>query len=161
MDVCFDRETSWPDFVSKHDCVCPHCQMGAGVRRGSDTDVRFGFMFRFTSVTDRDVILTGGLWVVNGTALALETWSPLFVPSLERLPCTTLWMRLPNLPFVCWMQSTLELIAAAAGRFVGMDDSTSLLAKGRIARVALEVDTAIPLVPCTNVLLEGLDLPIF
>lgn len=99
--------------------------------------------------------------MVDDATLTLEPWSPLFVLSLERLPQTVLWMRLPNLPSVCWTQSSLELIVAAAGRFVKMDDSTSLLAKGRFARVAVEVDTGVPLVPGTDVVLEGLDLPVF
>ena len=55
----------------------------------------------------------------------------------------------------------LELIVSAAGRFVKMDESTSLITKGRFARVAVEVDTARPLAPGTEVVLDGVDAPIF
>ena len=54
-------------------------------------------------------------------------------------------MRLPDLPSVCWNQAILELIVVAAGCFIRMDDSTSLLAKRRFVRVAVEIDTANPL----------------
>lgn len=49
----------------------------------------------------------------------------------------------------------------AAGRLIRLDDSTSLLTKGRFARVAVEVDTATPLVLGTNIKLEGVGLPVF
>ena len=84
----------------------------------------------------------------------------MFVPSPNRLPRTVLWMRLPDLPSVYWNRAVLELIVAT-GRFIRIDDSTSLLAKGRFARVTVEIDTANPLVLGTDFQLEGLDLTIF
>lgn len=56
-------------------------------------------------------------------------------------------MRIPNLPSLCWNELCLRLIAAAAGDFVKMDDSTSLGSKGCFARVAVRVDTTKSLVP--------------
>lgn len=70
-------------------------------------------------------------------------------------------MRLPNLPSVCWQLSSLELIVGAAGKLIRLDDATSAMTKGRFCRVVVEVDTAFPLVPGTDVELEGLDFPVF
>ena len=112
------------------------------------------FLFRFTAAQDRDAILNGGPWIVDDATLALEPWMPMFVPSPNRLPRTVLWMRLPDLPSVCWNRAVLELIVAT-GRFIRIDDSTSLLAKGRFARVTVEIDTANPLVLGTDFQLEG------
>ena len=42
-----------------------------------------------------------------------------------------------------------------------LDGSTSLVTKGRYGRVTVEVDTASPLVPDTDVVLEVVDAPIF
>ena len=58
------------------------------------------FLFRFTSASDRDEVLNDGPYVVDDATLALEPWSPTFVPSSDRLPRTVLWMRLPDLPTV-------------------------------------------------------------
>ena len=70
-------------------------------------------------------------------------------------------MRLPDLPSVCWNASALKLIISAAGHFVNIDESTSLMTKGRFARVTIEVDTARPLVPGTDVDLDDVDALIF
>lgn len=62
----------------------------------------FGFIFfRFSCERDRDMVLIDGPWVVDDATLALELWSPNFVPSPTQLPRTILWMRLPNLPPIC------------------------------------------------------------
>ena len=55
----------------------------------------------------------------------------------------------------------LELIISAAGRFVKMDESTSLMTKRRFARVIIEVDITRPLVPGIDVVLDDVDAPIF
>ena len=55
----------------------------------------------------------------------------------------------------------LELIVFAAGHFVKMDGSTSMMAKGRYAHITIEVDIGRPLTPGTDVILEGVDVPIF
>lgn len=106
-------------------------------------------------------MLTGGPWVVDDATLALEPWTPKFFPSNDRLSRTVLWMRLLNLPPICWNESILKLIVANAGGFIRSDDLTSLLSKRRYARVVVEVDMATPLVPGTDIQLDGLDLPIF
>jgi len=55
----------------------------------------------------------------------------------------------------------LELIISFAERFVKMDESTSLMTKGRFARITIEVDTACTLVHKIDVVLEGVEAPIF
>ena len=44
------------------------------------------FLFRFTSAQYRDLILDGGPWIVDDAMLALEPWTPTFIPSPHRLP---------------------------------------------------------------------------
>ena len=83
------------------------------------------------------------------------------MPSPECLPRTVLWMSIPNLSTVCWNASVLEHIVSAAGHFVRMDESTSLIMKGHFARVTVKVDTSCHLVPGTDVFLEGVDVPLF
>lgn len=122
----------------------------------------FGFLFlRFSCAEDRDSVLNGGPWIVDDATLTLEPWSPTFIPSPSALPRTVLWMRIPNLPSLCWNEPCIRLIVAAAGEFVKLDDSTSLGTKGCFARVAIRVDTSKPLVPGTNVELEGFDLLVY
>ena len=44
------------------------------------------FLFRFTSVVDRDFVLSNVPYVVDEATLCLEPWLPAFLPSPERLP---------------------------------------------------------------------------
>lgn len=121
--------------------------------------INYGFFyFRFSNPKDRDSVLFGGPWIVDDSTLGLELWSASFVPSPDRLPRTTLWMRIPDLPNLCWTQSALERIASAAGRFVRMDGTTADLSKLRFAKVAVEVDTQKPLVPGTDLDFEGVEI---
>ena len=73
----------------------------------------------------------------------------------------TVWMRLPDLPPALWTRFALELIVAAAGHRVRLDEAIELLSKGRYARLAVEIDLARPLIPGSNLLLEGYDSPLF
>ena len=92
--------------------------------------------------------------MIDDATLGLEPWSSTFLSYLDRLPRTILWMRLSNL-------AMLALIVSTAGRFVRMDESTSMMTKERFARVADEIDMARPIVLGTDVLLEGVDVPLF
>lgn len=62
---------------------------------------------------------------------------------------------------MCWNEPCLHLIVAAAGDFVKMDNSTSLHTKGCFTRTVVRVNTMKPLVPDTDVELQGLDLPMY
>lgn len=111
----------------------------------------------FTSAEDRDEVLNGGPLIVNGAILALEPFTHDLISSPHRLPRTTLWLRLPNLPPVCWNSAALELMLASTGQFIRME---SMISKGRFTRV-VEIDVSKPLAPGTDVKLEGLKLPVF
>lgn len=61
--------------------------------------LNYGFyLFHFNSASYHDLVLNGGPWVVNNATLALELWTPSFIPSPTRLPRTVVWMRMPDLP---------------------------------------------------------------
>ena len=62
---------------------------------------------------------------------------------------------------MCWNASVLGLIVSAAGHFVKMDESTSLMMKGRFAHVTIEVDIAHPFVPRIDVVLDVVDAQTF
>ena len=119
------------------------------------------FLFRSISASDHDKILYVGPYVVDDATLCLEPWLPSFWPSPDCLPRIVLWMRLRDLPTMCWNALALQLIIFAASKFVQMDESTSFVTKCRYARVAVEVNMAIPLVTDTDMVLEGVDAPIF
>ena len=60
-----------------------------------------------------------------------------------------------------WTRFALDLILAKAKRLVELDQATELLTKGRLARVTVEINLAMPLTSCTNVAVENSDLRLF
>ena len=48
------------------------------------------FLFLFTCDQDRDAIINGGPWIVDDATLALEHWTPTFIPSPTHLSRTVL-----------------------------------------------------------------------
>ena len=83
------------------------------------------------------LMVAHGLWMMLHSAIDSH-----FHPLANHLPHTVLWMRLPGLPSVCWNVHVLQIIVVAAGQFIQMDGSMSLLAKGRFAHIAIEIDKA-------------------
>ena len=77
------------------------------------------------------------------------------------LPRATVWLRLPYLPSALWTRSALELVVSGAGRLVRLDPATEPLTQGQFARVAVEIDLQRPLLPGSDVVLEGSDAPPF
>jgi len=98
------------------------------------------FIFRFTTVEDRDRVLLQGPCVLNDAVLAMGPWTLEFHPAVASLPKCIVWLRLPDLPSTLWTPSALSLIVSKAGSLIRLDECTELLVKGRYTRVAVEID---------------------
>ena len=76
------------------------------------------FIFRFTTIEDRDRILLQGPWALDDAVLAMGPWTLEFRPPIASLLKCIVWMRLPDLPLTLWTQSALSLIVSKAGSLV-------------------------------------------
>ena len=99
--------------------------------------------------------------VIDNAVLALGSWTPEFQLSVDELPKCVVWVRLPDLPLLLWTQSVLSLVVSKARALVRLDNYTELLSKGRYVRVAVEINLSKPLLPGTDIKLEGLNVPSF
>jgi len=92
-----------------------------------------------------------GSWMM----LSLE-----FRLSSNVLPRAVLRLQLSDLPFALWSRSALEATVAKVGSLARLDDSTEMLNKGMYARIAVDVDLSVSLVPGTQVTGEDFVFPL-
>ncbi|KAK3230978.1 hypothetical protein Dsin_002859 [Dipteronia sinensis] len=94
---------------------------------------------------DLDYVLTGGPWVIANQYLVVQRWKPNFVSGEESIQSMPIWVRLSKLPME-WMDSDLLWnIGGMLGRMCTVDPITEAQARGRFARICVEIDISKPL----------------
>ncbi|XP_008796020.2 uncharacterized protein LOC103711587 [Phoenix dactylifera] len=110
------------------------------------------FALRFRSPEVRDRALSEGPWVVAGQLLALEPWTPDFLPRENPVKTVVVWLRLPGLPPEYWSTATILEIAGKAGRPLAVDGVTEGRRAMGFARVKVSIDASEPLLPGIRIL---------
>ncbi|KAL5832770.1 hypothetical protein ACOSQ3_016444 [Xanthoceras sorbifolium] len=110
------------------------------------TDMEDGFFVaRFQLKTDLDMVLTGGPWVINNQYLVVQRWRPNFVPGEERTKHMAIWLRISRLPMEWLNTDLLWRIGNILGATCKVDPITETQARGRFARICVEIDISQPL----------------
>lgn len=116
-------------------------------------DLEHGFFLaRFFSREDYLRVLEGGPWTVMGHYLTIAKWRPNFRPSVEKISTTLVWIRFPELPIELFDEEVLTYMGDAVGKTVKVDELTMAASRGRYARVCVEIDLDVPLVPSIQAL---------
>lgn len=105
------------------------------------------FLVRFYSRKDYMHVLENGPWVIMGHYLTVFKWRPNFRPSMEKVTSTLAWVRFPEVPIEFFEKETLMAMGKAIGKAVKIDSTTMGVARGRYARVCVEIDLLKPLIP--------------
>lgn len=106
-------------------------------------DLEKGFyVARFFSEADYTRVLEEGPWLIMGHYLAVMKWRPNFWPSLATVPSTLVWI-----PLEFFNEASLRRVGCTFGRVVKIDPTTVGKARGRFARLCVELDLTAPLVP--------------
>lgn len=79
-------------------------------------------------------------------------WRPNFRPSFELIHKTMVWVRFPELPLELFDEEVLYAMGNTIGRTIKVDAMTLATARGKYARVCVELDLAKPLVPFLMIL---------
>ncbi|XP_024009924.1 uncharacterized protein LOC112085132 [Eutrema salsugineum] len=103
------------------------------------------FMVRFELEEEYLAALSGGPWRVFGSYLMVQAWSPEFDPLTDEIVTTPVWVRLADIPVTFYHEAILMGIGRGLGHPVRVDSNTLLFARGRFARVCVEVDLSKPL----------------
>ncbi|CAN1172831.1 hypothetical protein LINPERHAP2_LOCUS30321 [Linum perenne] len=114
-----------------------------GLIQVSDLTNNF-FLVRFTQEKDYSMAAFEGPWKIYDYYIAVAKWSPSFNEE-EPFQSILTWVRLPRLPIHYFNTTTVKRIGDHIGRTVRMDLATTESARGRFARVCVEIDITKPL----------------
>ncbi|XP_061344093.1 uncharacterized protein LOC133290057 [Gastrolobium bilobum] len=110
------------------------------------TDVENGyFLVCFSCQKDLEHALTVGPWVILDHYLTIRSWEPDFNPFQAVIARITAWVRLPGFPIEYANTELIKGIGNWLGKFIKVDAATTSLARGRFARICVELDLTKPL----------------
>ena len=110
-------------------------------------DLGYGFfLVKFDRDQDRPKVVEGGPWMVFDHYLTVQPWSPDFVASSRKIDTTMVWIRIPCLNVGYYDEDVLLSIASMVGHPVKIDQTTMNAARGKFARVCVEITLSDPVV---------------
>ncbi|CAN1149234.1 hypothetical protein LINPERHAP2_LOCUS16910 [Linum perenne] len=101
------------------------------------------FLVRFSDVDDYHRAAFKGPWKIFDYYITVAQWTPDFNED-EPMNKILTWVRLTILPIHFFNHTTINRIGNQMGRIIRMDLSTSEGARGRYARVCVEIDLSKP-----------------
>jgi hypothetical protein len=104
------------------------------------------YMVKFDGEDDKNKVINGGPWMIYDHYLAVRQWTPSFNASTAKIDKTMVWIRIPSLNLAFYDESILWAIASMVGNPIKVDLHTLKVARGRFARMCVEVDLTKPVV---------------
>ncbi|XP_025693023.1 uncharacterized protein [Arachis hypogaea] len=118
-------------------------------------DVGFDyFLVKFDVAEEREKVLLGGPWMIEGNYVVVKPWDQEFRSSENCFGATLVWIRIFKLPIWCYQEDAMLRIAAAVGIPVKIDLATKLAERGRYARACVQIDLGLSV---TKILVEGIE----
>ncbi|CAN0831000.1 hypothetical protein LINGRAPRIM_LOCUS3446 [Linum grandiflorum] len=112
------------------------------------SDLKNGcYMIRFRCQEDYEGAIMGGPWLLGDTYLTVHRWFKGFDPWTTSVTTTMVWVTLPYLPIEFYNLVVVTRIASRIGKPVRVDRATKECARGKYARVCVEVDLSKLLLP--------------
>nr|POE44962.1 uncharacterized protein CFP56_79677 [Quercus suber] len=110
-------------------------------------DLTYGFfLVRFYSKEDLDNMIKKGPWFIGDHFLSLRAWEPFFKPSAANVSLVAVWVRLNELPIELYEPEVLKQIGENIGKVLRIDFHTVMEARGKNARLCIQVDLNKPLI---------------
>ncbi|KAI9125353.1 hypothetical protein K1719_003969 [Acacia pycnantha] len=116
------------------------------------------YLVNFQHMDDYMEALIGGPWVIADAYLNVARWRPDFNPKNEKIDSVVAWVRLPDLPAPLFDKKFLLNLGNSLGKAIRLDVHTAQRAKGKFARLCVELDLTNPLVP--EFIVEGQSLSV-
>ncbi|XP_031120209.1 uncharacterized protein LOC116023354 [Ipomoea triloba] len=104
------------------------------------------FLVKFGSDEDLAFAMFEGPWMILDHYLIVKEWVPNFDPMSDATEKVLVWVRFSNLPVEYYNLLTMRKIGNKLGRTVRIDHTTSLVSRGKFARVCIEIDITKPLI---------------
>ncbi|KAI5317022.1 hypothetical protein L3X38_036729 [Prunus dulcis] len=126
------------------------------------------FIVKFLLEEDKRYVLTGGPWQIAGQCIVAQSWKPRFNAKEERVTHMTAWIRINGLNVEYFLTDVMMKIGNLIGTIVKVDAHTMGQARGKFARLCVELDLSKPLIPFIvvegrtfGVVYEGIQLVCF
>lgn len=116
------------------------------------------FLTRFSCKEDHDMVLRKDPWFIGEHFLSIRPWKPNFKPSTTNVSSIAVWIRLNELPIEYYEVEVLKKIENLVGNVLRIDTHTAAEARGRFARLCVQVDVDKPLV--INLIIGGIHQPV-
>ncbi|KAI0522686.1 hypothetical protein KFK09_005071 [Dendrobium nobile] len=100
------------------------------------------FLLRFTTEEDYEMAWSKGVWFFLGRPFLLQKWSPKFRPKRENFTSIPIWVKIHDLPLVCWNSEGISRIASKIGIPLAVDALTAQKTRLTFARVCIQVDAS-------------------
>ena len=116
------------------------------------------FLVKFSAMEDYDLVLDKGPWFVGEHFLSIRPWVPNFRPCSANVSSIAVWVRLNDLPIEYYQMEALKEIGGTIGKVLRIDTHTALEARGRYARICVQIDVEKPLI--TVLLIGNFEQPV-
>lgn len=103
------------------------------------------YLVRFYSKEDFEFARDQGPWSILDHYLVVKEWSPDFDPITDKTEKLIVWVRIPCLPIEYFDYAFLKKVGEKIGKPIRADHNTGMAARGRFARICVEVDITKPL----------------
>ncbi|KAK9999329.1 hypothetical protein SO802_018932 [Lithocarpus litseifolius] len=98
------------------------------------------YLLRFAVRDDLEMVLMKGPWFISEQFLSIRRWEANFKPSEAQVSSVAVWVRLNELPIEYYDGEVLREIGNALGKVLRVDTHTAIEARGRYARLCVQVD---------------------
>ena len=105
------------------------------------------FMMKFDNQDDREKVIKDGPWMINDHYLAVKKWSLGFNHQDNCFNHTMVWVHFPSLNLMYYNEQIIKRVALGIGKLVKINMTTQSVARGRYARVCVEIDLYKPVAP--------------
>ncbi|CAN0915196.1 hypothetical protein LINGRAHAP2_LOCUS28987 [Linum grandiflorum] len=109
------------------------------------------FLAIFEDPADYFHALTGGPWTILDHYLTVFAWDAKFRVSDDLPQKMVVWVRFPRLPYHYYHCDVLNGLGDLIGKTIRLDNRTRNSARGKFARIAVEIDLSVPAPKCVFV----------
>ncbi|XP_020689233.1 uncharacterized protein LOC110104462 [Dendrobium catenatum] len=113
------------------------------------------FLFKFSLPKDYDMVWSKGAWFFHGNPFIFQKWTKSFNPTRENFTYVPIWVRIHNLPLVCWNSEGISKIASKIRIPIAVDALTATKSRLIYARICIQVSTTSSFLESVAVAIEG------
>jgi len=101
------------------------------------------FLVKCDLLKDREKVLLGGPWMIDGFYLVVKPWSFEFHPAEESFGSTLVWVCFNGMMILYYQEKAMQRIATEVGKPIKVDVVTKEAERGNFARACILIDLGV------------------